>query len=153
MITKFSFEPFVGAAPIMFGMSMCEVEEKLSKPNEISERSIGGLKAMHVNGDAVCAICYNEVGQVVEITYSAGMSLAFHGKDLLSNRNSVAFLLQYDPKPQQAVGIVLFQELGLSMSKGFVSKSADKWRQRSISCMSREQLSMLVNAVTFEPYP
>jgi hypothetical protein len=108
----FTFEPFVGPLPLRFGMSPEEVASVVGAPSRVFpdffKNRTETRPGLSLGYDATS-------GRLVEAVFPS-VGLHFHGVDLFVVDDAIAFLRQFDPAPQIAVGMVFFVDLGLRLS-------------------------------------
>jgi hypothetical protein len=112
-MTTFVIEPHVGPIPIRFGMTPQEVEATIGPPAELLPSPFGNRTELR---DSLSLSYHAKENTLVEAVFSPGARVLFHGCDLFSVENLIAFLRKFDDAPQSWVGFVIFVNLGIRLS-------------------------------------
>jgi len=104
--------PYVGARPILFDMSVPDVERVVGPPVSVGTTYYG--KREEWRGPV--SIRYSKFDQrVIDIAFLPQARLFYEGVDLFRKDDLIGFLSQYD-QPYESVGFVVFLTLGITVT-------------------------------------
>ena len=126
----FDVKPYVGAGPVTLGMSSGDVSGLLGPPSRVLKNREGdrqeyreGLIVTYARAD----------DRLADITLTPPAFALYEGRDLLALENPISFLRAFDSAPLEAVGIIVFLQLGISLT-GFDSPGDP---QRSVGLFAK----------------
>jgi hypothetical protein len=100
--------------PVTFDLIPADVEKRLGPP----ERVITNDEGQREERRGAIDIRYStDDGKVVEIACVRGARLAYEDHDDLFERpHLIEFLMRFDPTPQEAMGFLVFLNLGITVT-------------------------------------
>ncbi len=113
MNSEFTLVPYVGPEPVTFDMTASDVERALGQAQAISLNDFGERDECR----GPLSIRYSmDDGKVVELAFDPKVKVLFHGENLFEHPALIQFLLQFDSKPFEWVGFLIFLELGITVA-------------------------------------
>lgn len=124
------FEPYIGASPLNFGMSIVEATAILGEPRSRQTNTFGPVGQELTFNEIRLAFDADERLYQIGFDKSFSGSLLFEDIDILHHPDALKVLLQRDREPYVWVGFVMLMNLGLRL--GGYHASADEGRTVSI---------------------
>jgi hypothetical protein len=130
-----TFQPYVGAGPILFGMSPEAAEHVLGQPLSKSSDSFGPPGEQIRFKDALLA--FDTDGRLFQVGFDSEFSgtLLYEGIDILRDPRAMDFLIERDGNPYIWVGFIMLLKLGLRL--GGYHEMADEGRTISMFARGR----------------
>ncbi len=138
---NFIFKPYIGAEPILFGMTS---EEVLTLFNTIPRIKTNYLGERDEDRDGIAIRYSKDKNTVVEIAFLPNSKLIFNGQQLFgidAVKDPIKYLMNYDKSPKETDGFVVFLELGLTIT-GFHDGNIE---QRAITLFSKGRWDKYLN--------
>ncbi len=146
-IMTFSLVPYVGAAPLIFGMTRDQAIEILGEPRlSIPSSPLPG-KSLDFTG---MSLAFDENGKLMQIGFDRHFPgrLLFAGVDVLKDENAMTTLVTRDGTPFLWVGFLMLLNLGVRL--GGYHDEADEGKTVSLFMKGRYD-SKIPRFAPFEP--
>jgi hypothetical protein len=132
MAAEFDLKSYFGAGPLRFGMTRKQVEDVLGPPDK-TKRTPFRNETQEFRRESGLQTVYSAQGEaLVEISLYGNQSVAFEDLDVFHTTGTkvIKHLAEADGKPLETVGILVFLNLGITLT-GFFQE--DEPGQKSIS--------------------
>ncbi len=121
---KQSFEiiSYIGAKPLLFGMTPSQVEEFIGPPKRVTENNSGEPSASYES----LSIRYSKRDQtLVEIGFLPTAMVTIGGMNPFTQKNVFGELLRQDSCPYESYGFIILLDLGITLT-GFHDNDPDQ---------------------------
>ena len=125
----FEIVSYVGARPLLFGMTEDQVESAVGHPFKTGVNNRGERKSEY----GVFSTTVSEGDKLVEVGFSSDAEVLIHGMELFRQPEAFPKLLQEDSCPYEYVGFVILLDLGITLG-GFHDNDP---YQRAITAFAR----------------
>lgn len=122
MESSFDINSYVGVGDLKFGMNPDQVSHILGPAQRTVKNRVGALEEYREG----IKVCYSRSECLAtDFVLFLPAEAKYRGTDLLRVADPVMYLSQYDPLPLEGMGIIVFLQLGLTLSDCTDPKSAD----------------------------
>jgi hypothetical protein len=122
MKQNFEIISYVGAKPLLFGMTEAQVESLVGRPLGTMLNNLGERNAQY----ELFSVRYShQSGALLEIGFSSGAKVMIHGLDLFGDKEAFPKLLREDSCPFEYFGFVILLDLGITLT-GFHDNDASQ---------------------------
>jgi len=119
---KFEIESYVGARPLLFGMTEEQAESAVGRPLKTWVNNLGEKDSQYES----FSIRYSpQSGTLVEIGFSSDANVVIRGMELFRQPELFPKLLQEDSCPYELLGFVILLDLGITLT-GFHDNDPDQ---------------------------
>jgi hypothetical protein len=130
MEPAFEIISYLGAKPLLFGMTENQAEQLIGPPSRISTNNLGEKNTSYES----FGIRYSpHTGGLVEIGFSKSAKVSFLGIDVFQESTAFERILQEDTSPYESVGFIVLLDLGITLT-GFHD---DDEQQKAITVFER----------------
>ena len=136
MSTEFDLQPYLGAGPLRLGMSRKQVEAVLGLPDKTRSTTFFN-ETIEFRCENALQTVYSAEGALVEISFGGAVEgVTFNDLDVFKapGREVIERLVKADGSPLEIVGIIVFLNLGISMT-GFLQD--DEPGQKAIGVFAK----------------
>jgi hypothetical protein len=111
----FQIEPYVGAGPVRFGMTMEDVRCALGPPERVTSNWRKDVMYEYPSHDLIVGFRRADL-TVDHLGFGARADVQYRGVRLLSDPGAFAWLLHEDGGPLEHVGFVFLLRLGIALT-------------------------------------
>lgn len=144
--TTLNFEPYLGAAPLRFGISISDACAILGEPNFVQVNTAGPEGRELAFDDMRLAFDAHDRLYQIGLDRSFNGTLLYNGIDILRDSDALKLLSEIDEKPHAWVGFIMLMKLGLKL--GGYHEEADEGR--TVSLFNRGRYDSKVSR--FKPF-
>jgi hypothetical protein len=113
MTNDFEIVSYIGAKPLLFGMTEGQVEQLFGRPRNLTVNLLGEKNAQY----EYFSIRYSPTdNKLVEISFSKTAKLMFNGLDIFGDPKAFQTLLSEDANPYECVGFIILLDLGIALT-------------------------------------
>jgi hypothetical protein len=113
MSPNFEIISYVGAKPLLFGMTKSQVESLVGNPLRTTTNFLGEPNAQY---ESFGVRYSSKDGTLVEIGFSSSAEVTFHGVDLFRQAGAFEELLREDSCPYESFGFIVLLDLGITLT-------------------------------------
>ena len=132
----FDIKPYLGVGPLRFGMTRKQVEDVLGLPDKTRSTTFFN-ETIEFRCENALQTVYSAEGALVEISFGRAVEgVTFNDLDVFKapGREVIERLVKADGNPLEIVGIIVFLNLGISMT-GFLQD--DEPGQKAIGVFAK----------------
>lgn len=112
-MNTFDIVPYVGAKPLLFGMTQEQVIQLCGHPTHLTPDNLSELNAQYTT----FGIRYSKADQrLVEIGFVPEAKVFLNGSNIFGDRQSFSKLLSLDSCPYEYVGFIVLLDLGITLT-------------------------------------
>lgn len=127
---NFEIVSYVGAKPLLFGMTVAQAESIVGPPLRTSINNLGEQNAQYKS----FSIRYSsQHGALAEVGFSTDAKVAIRGIDLFHDPEAFLKLIREESSPYESFGFVILLDLGITLT-GFHDNEAG---QRAVTAFVR----------------
>jgi hypothetical protein len=126
----FEIVSYVGAKPLLFGMTETQAEGLVGRP---LRTTLNNLREGNAQYESFSVRYSPQSGELLEVGFSSGAKVMITGIDLLREKEAFPRILQQDSCPYEYFGFVILLDLGITLT-GFHDHDES---QRAVTAFAR----------------
>ena len=113
MEQQFEIISYVGAGPLLFGLTQTEVEGAVGQPLRMGVNNLGEKNAQY----RAFSLRYSVTDSVLlEIGFTSSANVMFRGLNLFRDPEALRKLLHLDSYPYESYGFIVLFDLGITLT-------------------------------------